>query len=454
MGRNRKTHHSAISSDFQVAYESADGHTLTAEGQAAAKIDTVDEPSEIAQEIWESLREEFYEQIEQLPLSLHRSFAVIGEQDKEVQACQAELLPAIRSYVKLRHLVQANAQLAGTQAAPDSQSPHRVISRPSALTPDHGIQFANPDLSELAEQRSNEKSPSIGLPVIGQTPHKEEDIDVNMGMAPSPLSISPRSGTAELCPPAKLQGASMQNSINMSSQSATRTQGLRETDATVPKSVPFPPRQKPKTNRELLTRISSLTGELLRASEEKVGLATAAYDSVDRQVRALDAAIREHRGVAAPGPDEGVHPMGKVTHEGHGAAVDEGEGEEDEEPQLGMIGPLAETDGRASNRSRRNRKGDRREQQKHVVNTQPPTRVLPSSTAPYRELPSDPREPRYCYCNQVSYGEMIACDNADCSREWFHLGCAGLAAPPRGRVKWYCRDCEEMLGNNRRRRIR
>jgi hypothetical protein len=98
--------------------------------------------------------------------------------------------------------------------------------------------------------------------------------------------------------------------------------------------------------------------------------------------------------------------MEKVTHEGHGVAVDEGEGDEDEEPQLGMIGPLAETDGRAANRSRRNRKRDRRNQQKHVLNAHPPTRDLASSTAPHQELPSDPHEPRYCYCNQVSYGEV------------------------------------------------
>lgn len=25
----------------------------------------------------------------------------------------------------------------------------------------------------------------------------------------------------------------------------------------------------------------------------------------------------------------------------------------------------------------------------------------------------DPKEPTYCYCNQVSYGEMIACDNPE-----------------------------------------
>lgn len=27
----------------------------------------------------------------------------------------------------------------------------------------------------------------------------------------------------------------------------------------------------------------------------------------------------------------------------------------------------------------------------------------------------DPNEPRYCICNQVSYGHMVACDNQDVS---------------------------------------
>ena len=29
------------------------------------------------------------------------------------------------------------------------------------------------------------------------------------------------------------------------------------------------------------------------------------------------------------------------------------------------------------------------------------------------DLPVDPNEPTYCLCNQVSYGEMVACDNPD-----------------------------------------
>lgn len=42
----------------------------------------------------------------------------------------------------------------------------------------------------------------------------------------------------------------------------------------------------------------------------------------------------------------------------------------------------------------------------------------------------DEQELRYCYCNEVSYGEMVGCDGKQCQREWFHLQCVGLAKAP------------------------
>lgn len=48
----------------------------------------------------------------------------------------------------------------------------------------------------------------------------------------------------------------------------------------------------------------------------------------------------------------------------------------------------------------------------------------------------DADEPRYCYCNGVSYGEMVACDSDDCEREWFHLACVGLKVAPGSKSKW------------------
>lgn len=57
------------------------------------------------------------------------------------------------------------------------------------------------------------------------------------------------------------------------------------------------------------------------------------------------------------------------------------------------------------------------------------------------DMPVDPNEPTYCLCHQVSYGEMIGCDNMDCPIEWFHFACVGLTTKPKG--KWYCPKCNQ-----------
>lgn len=74
--------------------------------------------------------------------------------------------------------------------------------------------------------------------------------------------------------------------------------------------------------------------------------------------------------------------------------------------------------------------------------------------------PIDPDEPTYCVCNQVcnakvhdnhittvinvlsiqiSFGEMILCDNDLCPIEWFHFSCVSLVLKPKG--KWFCPNC-------------
>ena len=68
----------------------------------------------------------------------------------------------------------------------------------------------------------------------------------------------------------------------------------------------------------------------------------------------------------------------------------------------------------------------------------------------------------YCFCDGVSYGEMIACDDLGCEREWvrllcayvmcykdglmvasiqFHIACVGLTDVPQG--QWLCSRCIE-----------
>ncbi|CDH51155.1 inhibitor of growth protein 4 [Lichtheimia corymbifera JMRC:FSU:9682] len=64
------------------------------------------------------------------------------------------------------------------------------------------------------------------------------------------------------------------------------------------------------------------------------------------------------------------------------------------------------------------------------------------------ELEIDPNEPRYCICNQVSFGDMVACDGENCEKEWFHYACVGLVEPPAG--KWFCDDCAAEDGYRKR----
>lgn len=56
-------------------------------------------------------------------------------------------------------------------------------------------------------------------------------------------------------------------------------------------------------------------------------------------------------------------------------------------------------------------------------------------------------EPTYCYCEGVSYGEMVGCDAPDCEREWFHLECVGLKVAPKGNGMALSSrfPCEQML---------
>ncbi|OLN94219.1 Chromatin modification-related protein YNG2 [Colletotrichum chlorophyti] len=50
---------------------------------------------------------------------------------------------------------------------------------------------------------------------------------------------------------------------------------------------------------------------------------------------------------------------------------------------------------------------------------------------------------KYCTCQNVSFGDMVACDNEDCPYEWFHWSCVGLKSEPNG--TWFCPVCTENM---------
>ncbi|XP_017784516.1 PREDICTED: inhibitor of growth protein 1 isoform X1 [Nicrophorus vespilloides] len=88
-----------------------------------------------------------------------------------------------------------------------------------------------------------------------------------------------------------------------------------------------------------------------------------------------------------------------------------------------------------SNKKTNNKAGSKKGKKKTKSN-----QVQREETPPREEETTiDPDEPTYCLCDQISYGEMIMCDNDLCPIEWFHFSCVTLTTKPKGR--WYCPKC-------------
>jgi len=48
---------------------------------------------------------------------------------------------------------------------------------------------------------------------------------------------------------------------------------------------------------------------------------------------------------------------------------------------------------------------------------------------------------RYCYCLGEEYGDMVACDNSECERTWFHVEHTNLQTLPDEEQSWFCTLC-------------
>lgn len=66
-------------------------------------------------------------------------------------------------------------------------------------------------------------------------------------------------------------------------------------------------------------------------------------------------------------------------------------------------------------------------------------RKVISSSSSSDDEDIDPNEPTYCFCEEISYGDMICCDNDLCPIQWFHFKCLSLLTNPKG--KWFCPKC-------------
>ena len=185
-----------------------------------------------------------------------------------------------------------------------------------------------------------------------------------------------------------------------------------------------------KLDPELADRIETNMNEIIRLSEEKMSRAQQIYDTVDQHIRKLDkemksfetevAKDRQRLGVPPPIADVPLQDVPAVGADG-----------------VALI-PAPD------NRRKRGGKGTAKKPLTQIPHAG--TQQLTSEELYKAALAvADPTEPTYCYCNRISFGEMIACEHPECPIEWFHFECVGLTPDNRPKGKWYCNECRNLL---------
>ncbi|EGF77561.1 hypothetical protein BATDEDRAFT_35913 [Batrachochytrium dendrobatidis JAM81] len=234
-----------------------------------------------------------------------------------------------------------------------------------------------------------------------------------------------------------------------------------------------------------LIKISALFKSCLKHGHDKVELAVQTYDMVDRHIRRLDDDLMKFEEEQMTGPkvlpshsqpreDPRQYRSEKLTRETGSSRLSRraqsGIGQvalpevdtptkkrrvpDDERPPLNespVATPVSSTPQKPIVAPVPKPLVSAVSKKSSIKSKKTSTNVTPVPTPPMEvkigkelvpvDLEIDPNEPTYCICKQVSFGEMIACDNDDCPIEWFHYTCVGLTDPVKG--KWFCPICVE-----------
>jgi len=177
----------------------------------------------------------------------------------------------------------------------------------------------------------------------------------------------------------------------------------------------------PTKRKAEMEKIQHMFKKAKELSDEKVNIAVATYEMIDKHIRKLDSDLAKF--------ESEMKDKGRMSQT---------ESEEEE-----VVNKKKMKDKKKKGVKEEDNK--KKKKAKKVENLTTPLISYVGSGVPQEvlDMPVDPNEPTYCTCQQVSYGEMIGCDNQDCPIEWFHFGCMDLTHKPKG--KWYCPKCLPMF---------
>uniref|UniRef100_A0A8D1WE50 Inhibitor of growth family member 5 n=1 Tax=Sus scrofa TaxID=9823 RepID=A0A8D1WE50_PIG len=149
----------------------------------------------------------------------------------------------------------------------------------------------------------------------------------------------------------------------------------------------------PDQRVEHLQKIQSAYSKCKEYSDDKVQLAMQTYEMVDKHIRRLDADLARFEA------DLKDKMEGSDFESSGGRGLKKGRGQKEKRGSRG--------------RGRRTSEEDTPKKKKHKGGSEFSDTVLSVHPSDVLDMPVDPNEPTYCLCHQVSYGEMIGCDNPD-----------------------------------------
>lgn len=327
-----------------------------------------------------------YTVIEQLPLELHRNFALLRELDDQTQQHTAKLLETIRQYVESRlnppssKDVEQRAPGVGTLRAAENEAGRGGAMQVEGFLTGTRGPTETQDAKNRNEEDMDMDAASSHLPSAAEALQQLRQED-QQAIDPALLATAQTTNSSPI-----ISGPSQISAVNGDQAPAnggpSQISAIDAHKAAVPvfhsNSVPSTaaarPNPKPGTaeyeemlrsathappSRLFLPEIGRLTREMVKGAEEKMGISIAAYDSVDRHIRALDSALQTQQASLnlglQPGtmPSEtvlsGVAPTAKAMHP-------DGNHNLEEAIMIGLAGGLPA--GQSKKRGRKGRKSD------------------------------------------------------------------------------------------------
>ncbi|CED82802.1 inhibitor of growth protein 4-like isoform x3 [Phaffia rhodozyma] len=434
-------------------------------------------PVEDLNPTWAEFRMTFAEIVDQLPIELQRTYTVLRDLDLQAEQHKTEQERLFREYVSARvrihHQTSTMKSEVPVNRPPEPIPPNELLDRPSLRLEDAS------DTGEKERLFTTEENRGTGL---------KDEVDAK--------TIFRTNGSC-----------SNQSPSVLPSTSSTRTvTNFSLTEHPHPPIIADPPLIETSPN-EILALITQHCQLGIKCAEEKFAMASGAYQRVDRHIRRLDVELEAHKlsiqaqMEAALRKDKrklGVDENSDLDGEGEEVDVDDLDGAEelraedrngeiDEDalqttnprrasrgkaysyskttstPKTKSIATTATTPSSANKSHKRKIKGsieptvqvDIESEQVKAVGLESELGMVNGKKEIVRGklegMKVTDHEPRYCYCNDVSYGEMVACDNDDCAIEWFHISCCGMTKVPTG--KWYCKNCEILRKSKKKKKI-